>query len=138
MRKVQRAAVFSESSNFSGKEGVSVNLAVFFFEEDGQSIAYCPALDLSGYGNNEFAADADFKVVLAEYFRYTVEMNTIFEDLESHGWTVLKTDSKKLVAPDEDPLRKNNEVFNGVILRHPDAKRIERPIQNKYSHLWKM
>jgi len=36
----------------SGKKQIKVNLALIEFEEDGSRIVYCPALDVSGYGQS--------------------------------------------------------------------------------------
>ena len=65
---------------------LKVALDVFFFEEDGCTIAYCPALDLSAAGTDVENAKVEFAQVFCEYAVDCVEQNTLTSDLVAHGW----------------------------------------------------
>lgn len=78
----------SNQSNFD----VFVNL--FQFEEDGNTIIYSPAFDLSGYGKTESDAKESFQTVLSEFISYTVNKNTIVQELKRLGWNVKGSDLK--------------------------------------------
>lgn len=67
---------------------VNINISVYLFEEDNCVIAYCPSLDLSGYGSNRKEAKQSFDIVLKEYLHYCMSNNTLLDDLKNHGWAV--------------------------------------------------
>ena len=46
----------------------NVNVDLLQFEEDGRTIIYSPAFDLSGYGNNKEEAKASFEISIEEFF----------------------------------------------------------------------
>jgi hypothetical protein len=75
-----------KGSNQHGKIHVHFNLDIIKFKEGENVIVYCPTMDLSGYGNTEKEAQRSFKTVLSEYFRFTLNNNTIKEDLQRIGW----------------------------------------------------
>jgi len=104
-----------------GNNMIQVKLSMIFFEEDGNRIVYCPALDLSGYGNNESEAFESFKMTLGEYFNYTVHKGTLAKDLKSMGWTV-KSRHKKMVPPSMQRLLSENENFSRIFNNHAYRK----------------
>ena len=57
-------------------KGYNVQLSVIAFQEDDVFFIYCPALDCSGYENNESEAQTSFELTLEEYFKYTTNKNT--------------------------------------------------------------
>ena len=61
--------------------GYNVKVSVVQFKEDQAVIIYCPALDLSGYGNTDTEARHSFETVLFEYIRYADNKGTLNEDL---------------------------------------------------------
>ncbi|HRO41329.1 MAG TPA: hypothetical protein PL009_00750 [Flavipsychrobacter sp.] len=81
-------------------ENVACNLPLILFEEDNNTICYCPALDLSGYGSNEVEAQKSFEITLGEYFSYTINKKTLKTDLSRLGWQFKKNWKKKMVPPD--------------------------------------
>ena len=92
---------------------VDSQLDVMFYEEDGITYAYAPALDLVGYGNNLDEAKASFEIVIEEYFKFTTENNTLEADLRSHGWAVKEEESYN--SPRfVDILKKNKQLQNVV------------------------
>ena len=48
-----------------GKNKIECTLPLIIFQEDNCYISYCPALDLSGYGETEFDANSSFEEVLS-------------------------------------------------------------------------
>ena len=61
---------------------VETELALMSIQEDGVCFVYCPALDLTGYGDNEEEAKNSFATTLKIYLDYTIRNNTLWEDLE--------------------------------------------------------
>ena len=74
----------------TNKVNVKVNTSVIIFEEDGAQIVYCPALDVSGYGNDEAEAYESFKIVLHEFIHYSINKGTFYEELKRMGWQATK------------------------------------------------
>jgi len=64
---------------------IEFNLPLILFRENEVFIAYCPALDLTGTGNNEKEAFESFNITMGEYFLYTTRKKTLAEDLVKHG-----------------------------------------------------
>lgn len=58
------------------------------FQEDGAYIVYCPALDLSAYGQNEEEARKAFEQTFEMHFTYCINKKFLYEDLKKHGWTI--------------------------------------------------
>ena len=114
------------SLEYTGVHGrgskVTAHLAVIFFEDSGSTVAYCPALDVYGYGSDEQEAKSSFETCLDEYFRYTVNKGTLKADLEGLGWKV--TGSNKAVPPKFSTLLETNcdfrEIFDSRDFRKVD------------------
>ena len=92
---------------------ISTELTLISFEEGDVSFVYCPALDLTGYGNDEDEAKKSFSQTLKMYFDDTTNKNTLFQDLEKHGWIIEK--QKKLKSPDFDFLFRRNKQFKSIV-----------------------
>jgi len=73
----------------------NVNVDLLQFEEDGGTIIYSPAFDLSGYGNNKEEAKASFEISIEEFFRYTLNKKTLFIELKRLGWKIKEGKFKK-------------------------------------------
>ena len=74
---------------------VKVSLFVYLDENhpDGNVfVAYCPSLNLVGYGNGEENAKKDFEWIMDDYLTDMMSQGTLKEDLISLGWT----ESKKI------------------------------------------
>ena len=63
-------------------------LEVVFFRKDETTVAYCPALDLSAYGDNQKEAKQEFAQSFYEYSSYCIDNDTLKKDLFEHGWTM--------------------------------------------------
>lgn len=73
-----------------GNKKVTVKLALLLFEDGGVNIAYCPAVNVYGYGNTSTEASKSFEVCLEEFFTYTLRKKTLVKELENLGWRIKK------------------------------------------------
>jgi hypothetical protein len=103
---------FSGKYNFPGKQ-LHVSLSFIEFTEDNNTILYCPALDLSGYGKDVEEAKNSFEIVLEEFLRYTMNKKTFLKELKNLGWKV-KSESKPFIPPPMTYLLRKNEYFSHV------------------------
>ena len=106
--------------NFSGKldykgNSVNVSLGMYLFKEDESYILYCPALDLSAYGDTEEQAKNNFTDIFAITIKYMLNKNTIKEDLIKHGWQIKSLKQKKIKAPSFETMLKNNDSFREIL-----------------------
>lgn len=62
------------------------NLPVSFIQEDGQVVAYTPALDISTSGKNEAEAKQRFGELTAIFFKDLIENGTVDAVLSDLGW----------------------------------------------------
>jgi hypothetical protein len=101
---------------FANKKGqVKFNLPVIEFQEDDNTIVYCPPLDLAGYGADSGEANEAFKVALREFCDYTITKGTLIKELKSLGWKT-KAHHSEIKVPDLDVLIRSRtylqEIFN--------------------------
>lgn len=108
----------------SGKNKITVNLSVILFNEEETVIAFCPALDIYGYGVNQEEAKDSFDIAIDEYFKYTINKNTLHTDLTSRGWKVHGSKSKKgrLDPPTMSELLVLNAEFEDIFNTHEFQK----------------
>ena len=109
----------------------SVNLPIIKFEEDGCRIAYCPALELSGYGSNEEEAIESFKISLGEFFLYTTNKKTFEKEMERLGWIISQNKNIAMIPPPMTKLLQENDNFSRIFNEHSYYKEdltIELPI----------
>lgn len=106
----------------SGKNMIKVNLSLIQFEEDGTQIVYCPALDVSGYGNTESEAMNSFSISLGEFFQYTTNKKTLASELKNMGWEVNKGKNKPMSPPPMSRLLESNDNFSRIFNSHPFRK----------------
>jgi hypothetical protein len=99
-----------------GKHEISVGLSLYIWEEDDFTFVYSPALDVTGYGDNEVEAKKSFEITLSEFVSYTHNKNTIYEELERLGWTVNRK-KKRVHAPDMEELISDNETFKNLLTK---------------------
>lgn len=100
-----------------GEYLISVSLSLYLWDEKGITFVYSPALDITGYGNSEEEAKKSFRVTLDEFVGYTHKKKTIFDELESLGWTVNRK-KKRLHAPDLEELRTDNVAFRDLLKKN--------------------
>lgn len=73
----------------NNKAGIQASLPLISFTEDESFIVYCPALDVSGYGDNKDEALQSFVITLNEFFDYTINKSTLDVELKQLGWGIL-------------------------------------------------
>jgi len=69
-----------------GNQFVEVQLGVLVFQESDSFLAYCPALNLSTYGDSINDAKEAFEDVIKCYLEDCAKMGTLEKDLRAHGW----------------------------------------------------
>ena len=118
---MEKKAVASGTLRASGQK-VKVRLDLIKFEDTGCQIVYCPALDLSGYGKTNEEAEESFKITLEEFFRYTLNKNTLKKELLRLGWVVKDGARAKMTPPDMSVLLSSNRQFRSIFNKHSFAK----------------
>ena len=106
------------SGNFSNDQAkVSVIVGVFQFQEDGNTIIYSPAFDLSGYGKDLKEAKHSFEVTLDEFLDYTIKKKTFVKELNRLGWKLKQSDikKKKIKAPELATLITKNDYLAEIL-----------------------
>jgi hypothetical protein len=99
---------------------IDVRLPIIIFKENDTEIAYCPALDLSGYGMDESSALDSFNISLSEFLKYTLNKKTLFSNLKELGWII---DKKKPMHPPEfSASLENNKYFSDIFNNLPFKK----------------
>jgi hypothetical protein len=76
-------------NNIISKKGegfIEVQLGVLVFQEESSYIAYCPALNLSTYGDSINDVKEAFDDVVQCYIDDNTRMGTLEKDLREHGW----------------------------------------------------
>ena len=108
-----------KQGEFSGtwkdeKHKVKVTIPLIIFEDTGSQIVYCPALDISGYGHSEPEAFDSFQTSLGEFFRYTLNKNTLLSELIRMGWNIKNSKTKAMTPPPMSKLLIENENFSNI------------------------
>lgn len=108
------------------EHSITIKIPVILFKEDGVTIAYSPSVNIYGYGETESAAKKSFEVSVEEFFRYTLNKNTLKSELEALGWKV-KGDARKCTPPDISVSLAKNAEFR-KIFDSQSFKKINRGI----------
>jgi predicted RNase H-like HicB family nuclease len=77
-------AVLTESNG----SGIHTQLALYKFKEGNDCIVYCPALDLSAFGDTYEDAKKSFEEIFSMHIEYCIQKNTLVKDLQNHGWVI--------------------------------------------------
>ena len=98
-------------------KGIKVKVSVFVYLDtehpDGDMfIAYCPSLNLVGYGNGEENAKKDFEWIMNDYLNDMMAQGTLEKDLLSLGWTATKQSFSEPMVSD---MVIHNEQLKGVV-----------------------
>jgi len=70
---------------------IEVQLGVLVFQKDEAYIAYCPALELSTYGDRIGDVKTAFDDLIKSYMEDSIKMGTLEKDLRAHGWDMPQT-----------------------------------------------
>ena len=107
-------ATLSGKFDHKGRD-IKVKLGMYTFKEGDSFIVYCPALDLSSYGDTDEQAKEAFKGVLVSTIKYMLDKNTLKDDLINRGWEIKSMKQKRIKAPSIDTLLGNNESFRDIL-----------------------
>jgi hypothetical protein len=109
-------AKISFSGGFEYEEGsLIVSLNMYVFKEGMSYIVYCPALDLSAYGNTEDEAKKAFHEIFELTLKYMLNKKTLKEDLIKHGWEIKSLEQRKIKAPSFDIMLQKNRSFKELL-----------------------
>ena len=84
----------------TGHQSIEIQLGVLIFQEGESYLAYCPALELSTYGESVSDAKEAFEDLITSYAEECEKMGTLEKDLTAHGW-VLQSASGVVEPPKE-------------------------------------
>ena len=73
-----------------GKD-LTLKVEVFLIREGNQYVAYCPALELSSYGNSAKEAKEAFRGAMDIFIDDTTKKGTFEKELLSLGWTLTQS-----------------------------------------------
>ncbi len=89
IKQVKKGAVNPMTNRISaGHKDLSVELEVLIVKDGGQFVAYCPALELSGYGDTVKEAKYSFQASIDIFLKDTQEKGTLQKILIELGWTL--------------------------------------------------
>jgi len=117
---------FLQASFQGSNHNVNIGLLLILWEEDAVFYQYSPELDLTGYGKSEREASISFEHILQDFLNYTLNKNTLFDELERLGWTTNKK-KKRVRAPEEEQLLQDNETYKDLINR-PGVQRSSKDL----------
>jgi hypothetical protein len=98
---------------------IKVRLSYILFKDGGQTVVYCPALDVYGYGADEEEAKESFKICMGEFFKYTLNKKTFEDVLSQLGW---QKKSKKYTPPLFSSLLSKNKTLSEILNTRPFKK----------------
>lgn len=81
------------------KVEIKGSVPVVFFKEGDSFVAHCPVLELSACGATFDEAQAAFNEVLDIFFEECIARKTLDQVLESCGWEIKKTNSRRSITP---------------------------------------
>ena len=82
-----------------GDDTIKVILQVMLYKEGDYFVAYCPALELSSYGDNDKTAKHSFEDALTIFLEETMNRGTLEKELLSLGWVLQKVPEAKYKPP---------------------------------------
>jgi hypothetical protein len=115
------AKKFVEAKYDDGKHLVKIGLSLVLWKEKDIYFQYSPQLDLTGYGKSANEAESSFEQTLKDFINYTLNKDTLFDELERLGWTTNRS-RKRIKAPEEEQLLEDNETYKDL-LNMPGASR---------------
>lgn len=83
-----------------GPDYIIVQLKVMVSKEDDSFVAYCPALELSSFGDTPEDAQKAFKEALEIFIEETTDKGTFDKELLSLGWTLRKKPLPEYYPPE--------------------------------------
>lgn len=104
---------------------VKVDVQIVLFQEDETWVAYCPALELSSYGDNEQEAKKAFDEAMDIFLSETNRKGTLERCLLKLGWQ-LQLKPKPVYNQPNIPLQENKRI----LLKNPHIynERVSIPV----------
>ena len=101
------------------RKGIEVRVSVFLYldtehPDKDMYIAYCPSLNLVGYGNGEEKAKQDFQWMMSDYLCEMLNQGTLEKDLRGLGW---KATRKTFSEPRVSDMMSSNKQLEDVVNR---------------------
>ena len=112
------------------RNAININLSIIIFKEDDNFIAYCPALDISAYGDTEKEAEKAFYEICKIHFDFCIENNTLFDDLIAHGWKISEKE-QTIKSPKIENIIKTNKLF-GDIINNKEYMKVNKTFTPQY------
>ena len=83
-----------------GKHNVlHLHLTVLVFQQEEYYVSFCPALQLSSYGDSVQEAKNGFDDVMKDYIEEGTKKGTLHDDLVSHGWVFSVIHNQNKIEP---------------------------------------
>lgn len=114
-----KSGMIAGKINIGGKR-LEVKLSLILFEDGGNAVVYCPAVNVYGYGKTQAEAEQSFEVCFEEFLKYTFNKKTFASELEKLGWTIKK--QRKFVPPSLSSLLDKNKTLHKIINTHDFTK----------------
>lgn len=100
------------------RNSINVNVQVVLFQEDGMWVAYCPALELSSFGDDKRDAKEAFDEVIQIFLAETDRKGTLERYLLKLGWQLQQKPKPMYNQPyfslqeNKKLLSKNPHIYN--------------------------
>ncbi|KAA6318050.1 hypothetical protein EZS27_031887 [termite gut metagenome] len=94
---------------------LKAQLELYKFKEDNACIVYCPAMDLSAFGETYEEAKKEFQEIFTTHIEYCIQKNTLIKDLRNHGWVIKSKNQRKIKAPTTEILLGRNDTLKDII-----------------------
>ena len=99
-----------KESLLQNRNSINVNVQVTLFQEDGMWVAYCPALELSSYGDDQNDAKQAFGEAMRIFLSETDRKGTLERYLLKLGWQ-LQQKPKPMYNQPNISLRENRRLL---------------------------
>ena len=119
---------FASKMDYKGNR-VDAQLDIYTFKEDGYEVLYCPALDISAYGDDKEEAKRSFEIRFEEYLKYCLAKNTLVKDLQNHGWKIKSTKQKKIKSPTVEEMLMRNKALKTLLYGGNDYERQKAQVE---------
>ena len=90
---------------------IQVKVDVLLFEEHGSFVAYCPALELSSYGDDQIDAKKAFDGAMKIFIKETTSKGTLEKYLLKLGWQ-LQQKPKMVYQPPTFSIQESKRFLN--------------------------
>jgi predicted RNase H-like HicB family nuclease len=100
----------SKSTLVKEKNSIKITIQIVLFQEDNMWVAYCPALELSSYGDDQQDAKTAFREALDIFLKETDRKSTLERYLLKLGWQ-LQIKPKPVYNQPYFSLQDNKKLF---------------------------